>query len=198
MINENRVLEEANSLFVQKNFKEALFYYSLLINNFPENKEYPMYALFCDISLEDESKALSLFDYFSILKNEDLEEAIKEIKEIIDAYDGDIEKMMNLLEDIATQNINSLEAINYNDFQKTVEQRGSFKLAFEDIMFSTKVAIDNREDFYDFVTKLIDNGFDNTAYGYLDGFNEYFNFDKEIVKLYKKLEEKQNEAKHKR
>ncbi len=49
-------------------------------------------------------------------------------------------------------------------------QRGSFRVAFEDIMFSTKVAIENKEDFYDFVTKLIDNGFENTAYTYLEGF----------------------------
>ncbi|QKF72855.1 hypothetical protein AFAEC_0673 [Aliarcobacter faecis] len=198
MINENRVFESANSLFTQRKFEEALFYYSLLIDNFPQNKEYPIYALFCDISLEDESKAISLFDYFSVLKKDGLNEAIEYVEDVISAYDGDIEKMMSLLEEIANQNINSLEAINYSDFNKTVEQRGSFKLAFEDIMFSTKVAIDNREDFYDFVTKLIDNGFDNTAYNYLDGFNEYFNYDKEIVKLYKKLEDKQNEAKHKR
>ena len=198
MINENRIFENANSLFIQKKFKEALFNYSLLISNFPDNKEYPIYALLCDISIEDESKALSLFDYFSVLKKDGLDEAIDYIKDVINAYDGDIEKMMGILEDIAESNINNLEAINYSDFNKTVEQRGSFKLAFEDIMFSTKVAIDNREDFYDFITKLIDNGFDNTAYTYLDGFNEYFNYDNEIIKLYKKLEEKQNEAKHKR
>ena len=198
MINENRIFENANSLFIQKKFKEALFNYSLLISNFPDNKEYPIYALLCDISIEDESKALSLFDYFSVLKKDGLDEAIDYIKDVINAYDGDIEKMMGILEDIAESNINNLEAINYSDFNKTVEQRGSFKLAFEDIMFSTKVAINNREDFYDFITKLIDNGFDNTAYTYLDGFNEYFNYDNEIIKLYKKLEEKQNEIKHKR
>ena len=198
MINETRVLEEANSLFIQKKFQEALFYYSLLISTFPQNKEYPMYALFCDISFEDENKAISLFDYFSILKDDNLEDAIKEIKDVIEAYDGDVEKMMSLLQDITSQNINSIEAINYSDFLKTVEQRGSFKLAFEDIMFSTKVAIDNREDFYNFVENLIDNGFDNTAYNYLDGFNEYFSYDKEIMELYKRLEEKQNEAKRKR
>jgi tetratricopeptide (TPR) repeat protein len=198
LINENRIFENANSLFIQKKFKEALFNYSLLISNFPDNKEYPIYALLCDISIEDESKALSLFDYFSVLKKDGLDEAIDYIKDVINAYDGDIEKMMGILEDIAESNINNLEAINYSDFNKTVEQRGSFKLAFEDIMFSTKVAIDNREDFYDFITKLIDNGFDNTAYTYLDGFNEYFNYDNEIIKLYKKLEEKQNEIKHKR
>lgn len=197
MINENRIFENANSLFIQKKFKEALFNYSLLISNFPDNKEYPIYALLCDISIEDESKALSLFDYFSVLKKDGLDEAIDYIKDVINAYDGDIEKMMGILEDIAESNINNLEAINYSDFNKTVEQRGSFKLAFEDIMFSTKVAIEKKEDFYDFVTKLIDNGFNNMAYNYLEGFQDYFFQDKEIVKLYKRLEEKQNETKHK-
>jgi hypothetical protein len=37
----------------------------------------------------------------------------------------------------------------------------------------------------------------NMAYNYLEGFQDYFFQDKEIVKLYKRLEEKQNETKHK-
>ncbi len=70
-------------------------------------------------------------------------------------------------------------------------------MAFEDIMFSTKVAIESKEDFFDFVSKLIDNGFNTTAYSYLDGFNEYFTYDKEIEELYKKLEEKKIANNHK-
>src|SRR5574344_915474 len=163
MINENRVLNEENSI----------------------------YALLCDISIEDENKAIALFDYFFLLKKDDPKEAINYIKNVINAYDGDIEKMMDLLK------VNQLDAINYEDFQLLIKQRGSFKVAFEDIMFSTKVAIEKKEDFYDFVTKLIDNGFNNMAYNYLEGFQDYFFQDKEIVKLYKRLEEKQNETKHK-
>ena len=44
---------------------------------------------------------------------------------------------------------------------------------------------------------LIDNDFNSTAYTYLDGFNEYFSYDKEIEKLYKKLEEKKLAVNHK-
>ena len=104
---------------------------------------------------------------------------------------------MDLLKELNLTTVNQLEAINYEDFQLLIKQRGSFKVAFEDIMFSTKVAIEKKEDFYDFVTKLIDNGFNNMAYNYLEGFQDYFFQDKEIVKLYKRLEEKQNETKHK-
>lgn len=197
MINENRVLNEANSLFTQRKFDKALFLYSLLISNFPNNEEYPIYALLCDISLEDENKAIALFDYFFLLKKDDPKEAISYIKNVINAYDGDIEKMMDLLKELNLTTVNQLDAINYEDFQLLIKQRGSFKVAFEDIMFSTKVAIEKKEDFYDFVTKLIDNGFNNMAYNYLEGFQDYFFQDKEIVKLYKRLEEKQNETKHK-
>ena len=197
MINEDRLLNEANSFFTQRKFEKALFLYSQLSSNFPQNKEYPIYALFCDIASEDEEKAISLYDYFSIVKDENLEEAIRYVEDVINAYDGDIDKMMEILKELSTSTVESLDAIRYEDFKKLIESRGSFRIAFEDIMFSTKVAIENKDDFFDFVTKLIDNDFNSTAYTYLDGFNEYFSYDKEIEKLYKKLEEKKLAINHK-
>lgn len=197
MINENKLLNEANSFFTQKNFDKALFLYSQLSSNFPQNKEYPIYALFCDIATEDEEKAISLYDYFSIVKDENLEEAIRYVEDVVNAYDGDIDKMMEVLKELSSSTVESLDAIRYEDFKKLIDSRGSFRIAFEDIMFSTKVAIENKDDFFDFVTKLIDNDFNTTAYTYLDGFNEYFSYDKEIEKLYKKLEEKKLAVNHK-
>ena len=197
MINEDRLLNEANSFFTQKEFNKALFLYSQLSSNFPQNKEYPIYALFCDIASEDEEKAISLYDYFSIVKDENLEEAIRYVEDVVNAYDGDIDKMMEILKELSSSTVESLDAIRYEDFKKLIDSRGSFRIAFEDIMFSTKVAIENKDDFFDFVTKLIDNDFNTTAYTYLDGFNEYFSYDKEIEKLYKKLEEKKLAVNHK-
>ena len=140
---------------------------------------------------------MSLFDYFSIIKEENLEDAIIYIEDVIDAYDGDVDKMMEMLKDLSTSTVEALDAIRYDDFKKLIDSRGSFRIAFEDIMFSTKVAIENKDDFFDFVTKLIDNDFNTTAYTYLDGFNEYFSYDQEIEKLYKKLEEKKIAINHK-
>ena len=197
MINENRLLNEANSLFVQKKFDKALFLYSQLSSNFPENKEYKIYALFCDVASEDAQKAMSLYDYFTVVKDENLDEAVKYVEDVIHAYDGDVDKMMEILKDLSSSTVEALDAIRYEDFKKLIITRGSFRIAFEDIMFSTKVAIENKDDFFDFVTKLIDNDFNTTAYTYLDGFNEYFSYDKEIEKLYKKLEEKKLAINHK-
>ena len=65
-------------------------------------------------------------------------------------------KMMELLSELSASTVDSLDAIKYEDFKKLIESRGSFRIAFEDIMFSTKVAIENKEDFFDFVDKLIE------------------------------------------
>ncbi len=197
MVSETRLLNDANALFAKQEYDKALFLYGQLSSLFPSNKEYPMYALFCDIASEDEQKAISLYEYFTVVKDTNIEEAIEYVMNIVEAYDGDNEKMIKILKDLADSTIESLDAIKYEDFIKLVESRGSFRVAFEDIMFSTKVAIENKDDFFDFVTKLIDNDFNTTAYSYLDGFNEYFSYDKKVEELYKKLEEKKLATDHK-
>jgi tetratricopeptide (TPR) repeat protein len=197
MINETRLVNEANRYFLEKQFDKALFIYSQLSYNFPLKKEYPIYALFCDIASEDLDKGTSLYDYFTIAKDENIDEAIAYVENIVNAYDGDMEKMMDILKDLTESSVDSLDAIRYEDFKKLIESRGSFRVAFEDIMFSTKVAIETKEDFFDFVTRLIDNDFNSTAYSYLDGFNEYFSYDKKIEELYKKLEDKKIVTEHK-
>lgn len=189
-MNEIKLLDKANSYFVSQDYTNALFLYSQLSSEFPNNEEYPMYALFCDIGFEDTEKAQSLFDYFSVAKDEDLNHAITYSQDIINAYDGDIDKMTELLNDVSTQAHENLEAINYEDFNNLVKSRGSFKTAYQDIMFSTKVAITSKEQFFDFVDQLINNDFVATAYKYLDGFNEYFTYDAQLEDLYKRLESK--------
>ncbi|OUR71334.1 hypothetical protein A9Q76_05685 [Arcobacter sp. 31_11_sub10_T18] len=197
MINVRRLLDEANAYFINKDYDQALFTYSQLVSQYPQIKEYKLYAIFCDIASEDEAKAISLFDYFTISKDENLDEAIKYVENVIDAYDGDVEKMMDILKDISESTVDSLDAIKYEDFKQLIIDRGSFRIAFEDIMFSTKVAIESKEDFFDFVSNLIENGFNTTAYSYLDGFNEYFSYDTKIEELYKKLEAKNLDHNHK-
>ncbi|WP_321468662.1 hypothetical protein [Halarcobacter sp.] len=197
MVNENRLLNEANKYFMDKQYEKALFIYSQLSSTFPENKEYPIYALFCDIASEDEEKAQSLFDYFAIAKNENIDDAIAYVEDVVNAYDGDVDKMMQILEELTSSTVDSLDAIRYEDFKRLIISRGSFRIAFEDIMFSTKVAIETKEDFFDFVDKLIENDFNSTAYSYLDGFNDYFSYDSKIEELYKKLEDKKIATNHK-
>lgn len=184
------LLDKGHSYFSAREYDKALFMYSQVCSLEPRNKEYQLYCVLCDLSFESDEKAQSLFDYFTVAKEADMEEAIKYVEDVINAYDGDSEKMMGLLKDISSTSVEALNAIEYSDFKKLVENRGSFKEAYQDIMFSTKVAITTKEDLIDFIEKLIENNFDKTAYSYLDGFNEFFSYDNEVGKLYEKLARK--------
>ncbi|VAY87184.1 FIG00388415: hypothetical protein [hydrothermal vent metagenome] len=190
MINIHKSLQKAHSFFTDCQYDKANFIYSQLLSLDITNEEYKLYCILCDIGKDDEGKGQSLFDRFIIAKNDNTKDAVKYIMDMIDAYDGNNEKMMSILKDISAQNTQNLDAIKYEDFETLIKQRGSFRIAFEDIMFSTKVAITSRNEFFEFVNQLIDNNFKNIAYSYLDGFNEYFKYDQQIIELYDKLGDK--------
>jgi hypothetical protein len=92
--------------------------------------------------------------------------------------------LKELLLDPIEEQIEYSEGIRYSDFLELVESRGSFKKAFEDIMFSTKVVITNKDEFIDFVTKLNEEGFDEMALSYLDASSSLFGNDQDVLALY--------------
>ncbi len=193
MIDIEQLIQQANYLFENQQYDKAIFLYAQASSLDPENKEYKLYPLFCDIASEDEQKGQSLYEYFVIEKEINLDHAIKYVKDAIGAYDGNNDLMMKLIQDISTQTVESLDAIDYNDFLELVQQRGSFRIAYEDIMFSTKVALKSKEDLINFIDQLIEHNFSTVAYSYLDGFNAVFTYDKEFNALYEKLESKKIE-----
>jgi len=195
MDKEIEILQQAHSYFTAKYYDKALFLYSQIVSENPDNVEYKLYCLFCDLGFDNDEKAQTLFDYFVIAKEEDFEAAVKYVDDVINAYDGDNIKMLDLLKDISDTNVESLNAIEYDDFMELVKSRGSFKEAYQDIMFSTKVAITTKDDLLDFIDKLIENNFDKTAYSYLDGFNEYFSYDEALTELYERLGKKNSDSK---
>jgi len=195
MVNIERLLQNAHSYFTAAEYDKALFLYSQVLSQDTENVEYKLYCILCDLGYESEEKAQTLFDYFVVAKDEDFEKALAYVNDVINAYDGDSVKMIELLKDISDTNVESLNAIEYNDFMELVQNRGSFKEAYQDIMFSTKVAITSKDDLLDFIDKLIENNFDKTAYSYLDGFNEFFSYDDDVTKLYERLGKKKIENK---
>lgn len=187
------ILNTAYQHFLNKEYDMAIFLYSQALSIDPDNFEYKLYLIICDIATENSEKGQELFDHFLIKKELDPNIAISFIKDAISLYDGDNELVMKLLNDMAIQNIESLDAIEYEDFQKMILERGSFREAYEDIVFSTRIIIKSKYDLIDFIEQLIDNNFGKTAYAYLDNFETLFTYDKKVLKLYEKLEEKTSE-----
>jgi len=182
-INEALLLQRAENEFLQGNFKKALRSYGLILKDHPSLDEAKIGAYLSDLGNDSQDEAQALFDYYQIIKDEK-DNAIDIIDGLLDSLDYTKYNLKELLLDPVEEQIEYGDGIRYSDFLALVEDRGSFKKTFEDIMFSTKVVITDKDEFIDFVTKLSGEGFDEMALGYLDATSHLFGNDQDVLALY--------------
>ncbi len=182
-VNQELLLQRAEDEFIRGDYTNALRVYGLILEDYPMLDEAKIGAYLSDLGIESEEEAQALFDYYQLIKNEK-ENAVDIINSLIDNLDSSKQKIEELLRDPMQEQVEYSDGIRYSDFILLVESRGSFKKTFEDIMFSTKVVITNKDDFIDFVTRLSHEGFSEMALGYLDASSQLFGNDQEILALY--------------
>lgn len=187
MTSKNILLKRAEEQFLRKEYDNAMKIYSLVLREDPQMKDARIGVFLSDMGLESDEDAQALFDYYQAIKNsnEDAEEIIDQLMQTIYATRVVIQEQ--LFGEIEEEQLD--DGIGYSDFVQLVEEKGSFKEAFEDIMFSTRVLIRSREEFIDFIRRLTDAGFDEMALGYLDSLAESFGKDQEIYALYHLLDD---------
>jgi hypothetical protein len=166
-ISQDLLLQRAEGEFLKGDYKNALRSYGLILKDYPLLDEAKIGVYLSDLGAESEAEAQALFDYYQMIKTEK--------ENAVDIIDGLIDSL---------EQIEYGDGIRYSDFLALVESRGSFKKTFEDIMFSTKVVITDKDEFIDFVTKLADEGFDEMALGYLDATTNLFGDDQDVLALY--------------
>ncbi len=182
-INKNNRLKRAEAQFVSGEYQESLRSYGLLLKDHPDLAEAKVGVYLSDLGMESEDDAQALFDYYQVIKTES-EDAVEIIDNIIHTLDTSKNSLQELLIDPLKEQADYEDGIRYEDFMKLVESRGSFKEAFEDIMFSTKVVITSKSEFVDFVKHLSTEGFREMALRYLDAAPGMFGNDQEIYALY--------------
>ena len=182
MTSKNVLLKRAEEQFLRKEYDNAMKIYSLLLREDPQMKDARVGVFLSDMGLESDEDAQALFDYYQAIKNsnENAEEIIDQLMQTIYATRIVIqEQLLGGLEEAELE-----DGIRYSDFVRLVEEKGSFREAFEDIMFSTRVVIRTREEFIDFIRRLVAAGYREMAVGYLDSLAESFGQDQEIYRLY--------------
>jgi hypothetical protein len=182
-VSQDLLLQRAESEFLQGNYAKALRSYGLILRDYPTLDEAKIGVYLSDLGIESEEEAQALFDYYQMIKSEK-ENAVDIIDGLIENLDSSKHKLQELLLEPIEEQIEYSDGIRYSDFQELVRSRGSFKKTFEDIMFSTKVVITNKDEFIDFVTQLATEGFDEMALGYLDASSSLFGNDQDILALY--------------
>jgi tetratricopeptide (TPR) repeat protein len=181
-INKNNLLKRAEAQFVNGDYQQSMQSYGLLLKDYPDLGEAKVGVYLSDLGRESEDDAQALFDYYQVIKD-DKEDAAEIIDNIIHTLDNSKNSLQELLID-PLKEAEFEDGIRYDDFMKLVDSRGDFRKAFEDIMFSTKVIITNKNEFIDFVRHLADEGFEDMALNYLDAASGAFGDDQEIYALY--------------
>jgi len=137
--------------------------------------------------MSGEGGAEALFDYYAILRNEDAQQADTVISEILETMDGTLEQLAGLFSEGIGQRLEFVDGIMYSEFKELVTNENDFKRIFENIMFSTRVIITEKEDFVDFLDNLIDNGYKEMALSYLENALGVYPNDTQLRNLLRRL-----------
>jgi len=186
-ISKHKTLSQAKEYFSKSDYKNALEKFAIVLQDFPNSKEAYNGVILSEMALSGEGGAEALFDYYEILKDEDKESADTIISDILQTMDGTIEKLSEVFSEPLRDRLEFEDGILYQDFKAILDKGAGFKETFENIMFSTRVIITQKEDFIDFLENLIEHGFAEMALTYLENALSVYPNDKLLRKLLKKL-----------
>ncbi|MBE2985209.1 histidine kinase [Campylobacter sp. RM9344] len=166
--------------FKKSKFEDAMTYFSL---GYAQTKDESLLYLIqlCSLASERPDEAKMLFEYF--MGKDILGKTNENFDEILEVLESKIEPDFDIEEQ---------DAISYEDFMEAVWREGNFKKVFENIMFSTKVIISNKDDFLDFLENLIKNNFLEMSMNYLESATVMFGGDERIGALLKEIQKRQD------
>jgi len=186
-INKYKTLALANESFSKSDFEQALRSYALVLKDYPNSKEAYNGAILSEMAMSGEGGAEALFDYYAVLREDDAEQADIIMSEILETMDGTLDQLGEIISEPLKARLELEDGIMYSEFKDIVEQEGDFKRTFENIMFSTRVIITEKEDFVDFLDKLMANNYHEMAMSYLEGALAVHPNDKQLRKLLRRL-----------
>jgi len=183
MNNKHVLLQRAEDQFLRKDYDSALKIYGLILRDHPKLKEAKVGAYLSDMGLDNDEDAQALFDYYQVIKRSS-SDADRVINDLMQAIHSTRVIIQQAFGEAGKESIHA-EGIAYRDFVQSIEEKGDFRQAFEDIMFSTKVVITTKEDFIDFMERLIEAEYYEMVAGYLDALAGDPAYDQDIYALYR-------------
>ncbi len=158
----SKFIETAKNNFFKREYKKALLHFSLALKDEPYDLDAKIGVLLSDMAMDQEEEAMALFELYEVSRKEGLSGVDDIIESLLS--DDDIE----IITEEAKVHQPYEDGIEYRDFISLLENRESFQRALEDLMFSTRIIIHEKEDFMEFVNLLIENNYSNLALNYLE------------------------------
>jgi tetratricopeptide (TPR) repeat protein len=187
VISKYKILSQAKDSFSKAEFDVALEKCATVLQNYPNSKEAYNGVILSEMAMSGEGGAEALFDYYEILKEEDSEQADVIMADLLSNMDGALDSLGEVFAEPIRDRLEAEDGILYSDFKKLIEEGSSFRETFENIMFSTRVIIADKEDFIEFLDSLIEHGFNKMALNYLESALSVYPSDEKLRKLVAKL-----------
>ena len=186
-VNKYKTLTLANESFSKSDFELALRSYAMVLKDYPNSKEAYIGAILAEMAMSGEGGAEALFDYYAVLREDDTEQADVILSEILETMDGTLDQLSEIISQPLKERLEFEDGIMYSEFKEIVDENGDFRRIFENIMFSTRVIITEKDDFVDFWDKLMENNYYEMALSYLEGALAVHPNDKQLRKLLRRL-----------
>ena len=189
IVNKYKTLALASDNFSKAEYEKALQNYALVLKDYPNSKAAYNGAILAEMAMSGEEGAEALFDYYEVLRTKNAEEADVIIGEILETMDGSLEALTELMNEPVEERLAYEDGIMYDEFMEIVEKEKDFKRVFENIMFSTRVIISEKQDFINFLGQLVENGYYEMAFSYLESALSIYPNDTQLHALIEKLNE---------
>jgi len=184
-----KLLQRAAKFFQNRDFSNALKLYSLVYKDYPDNLDAKVGVLLCSLPKEMQDDVIQLYDFYNIAKTFDESNSYEALESLVESLESGLTRSSDGSVISFDELVESEEGITYSDFKKVLEESDDFKEVFQNIFFSTKVIITQKNDFFEFINTLIEHEYIEMALSYIDNASTVFPSDEKIRELLKKIKE---------
>lgn len=185
---------QAYTLLSEGKLIEAIKIFDHLHFQSPQDLDVQIGRMFCDIGINDLSKGIALSEFYYLLRQEkNASQAHKEILPKIQKIEEIENQETQKAIEIAINSAETLSCITFEDFKAFVLSKANFKEAFEDFTLSTKIVFSSKNELYEFLNLLIDQGYANLSLQYAENIGENMGFDTQIHQILQKAVKHLNE-----
>ena len=181
-----KVFNSANKLFRSGDYTGALKLYSILSAELPDDKDIRVGILLSSLDESYHNEIPILYEFYSISSSLNIGDPFASLKRAIKIIEDDKKDTVyrGFLE--INSAIESEDAIGLKDLKKLLKGNNG-KEILQNIFFSTKIIITNKNDFIYLIESLIDNKFYDMAINYIDDASSIFPYENKLVALVNKI-----------
>ncbi|MDR3162962.1 MAG: hypothetical protein LBT81_03800 [Helicobacteraceae bacterium] len=181
-------IAKAERALSSSDFERAMLNYNLSIAQKPDNEDAVIGIMLCNYAKLRPDVALMIFELYEILRSDRPKEAKSMVINLIESAEKEEIALQSENESIDPQ-----DGIAYDDFKRLIKS-DTFSSIYEKTVWSTNVFISHKSEWLDFLERLIEHGYTDMAYFYLEEALPLWGADERTRTLLNKLKAKEESA----